>query len=52
MSKSLKVHPDYEFMRSDLLNLIRNFHAEGELIVAGSRNIIKAQTIGGVKCSI
>lgn len=52
MTKTLHVHPEYEFMKPELMKMISNFHNEGKLVVAGSRNIIKSNVISNVKCSI
>lgn len=52
MSTNIYTAPDYTNQKEQLLRLVENFDIEGELIVKGSRNIIKSNFIDSEKVTI
>lgn len=52
MPVNIHTLPEYSDEKTSLLQLTDNFHDEGELIVKGSRNIIKSNTFQGQQVNI
>lgn len=44
--------PDYDKDKDAILHLVKDFHKEGELLVKGSRNIIRTSFLNGEKVNI
>ena len=52
MPVSIHTLPIYADKKDDILHLVKDFHKEGELLVKGSRNIIRTSFLGGEKVNI
>lgn len=52
MSLNTYIHPQYESQKDLILSLVQSFDKEGELLVKGSRNIIKTNFLNGEKVNI
>lgn len=52
MPLNIYTHPDYASQKELILKLVEDFHKEGELLVKGSRNIIKTNFLAGEKVNI
>ncbi|WP_417366413.1 lipopolysaccharide kinase InaA family protein [Flavobacterium beibuense] len=52
MPLNIYTHPDYASQKDLILSLVQGFHNEGQLLVKGSRNIIKTNTLGSEKVNI
>ncbi len=52
MPVNIYTHPDYASQKELILKLVEDFHKEGELLVKGSRNIIKTNFLAGEKVNI
>lgn len=52
MSLNIHINPKYENRKDLILSLVNNFNKEGELLVKGSRNIIKTNFLNGEKVNI
>src|SRR5690606_38527973 len=48
----IHIHPQYENQKYLIISLISNFSNEGQLLVKGSRNIIKTNFLDGEKVNI
>src|SRR5690606_2713428 len=52
MPLNIYTHPDYASQKDLILNLVQQFHNEGEMLVKGSRNIIKTNFLGDEKVNL
>lgn len=52
MPINIQTLPDYATYKDSILRLVHDFHKEGELVVKGSRNIIRASVLNGEKINI
>ena len=52
MSLNSYIHPQYKNQKDLILSLVQAFDKEGELLVKGSRNIIKTNFLNGEKVNI
>lgn len=52
MPVNIYTHPDYAAQKEEILALAGKFHEEGDLLVKGSRNIIKTNFLAGEKVNI
>jgi len=48
----ITIHPKYKNQEEAILQLVKTFFGEGDLIVKGSRNIIKSNFLGNEKVNI
>ena len=48
----ITVHLKYKNQEKNILQLVKTFFEEGDLIVKGSRNIIKSNFLGSIKVNI
>ena len=48
----MTIHPKYQNQEEAIVQLVKTFFGEGDLIVKGSRNIIKSNLLGGEKVNI
>ncbi len=48
----INIHPKYQNQEEAILQLVKTFFGEGDLIVKGSRNIIKSNLLGNEKVNI
>lgn len=48
----ITIHPKYQNQEEAILQLVKTFFGEGDLIVKGSRNIIKSNLLAGEKVNI
>ena len=48
----ITIHPKYQNQEEAILQLVKTFFGEGDLIVKGSRNIIKSNLLGSEKVNI
>ena len=48
----ITIHPKYKNQEEAILQLVKSFFSEGDLIVKGSRNIIKSNDLGTEKVNI
>lgn len=48
----ITIHPKYKNQEEAILQLVKTFFGEGDLVVKGSRNIIKTNFLGSEKVSI
>jgi hypothetical protein len=46
------IHPKYQHLETEILKLTQDFFSEGDLMVQGSRNTIKSNTLGDEKVTI
>ncbi|QEE51335.1 lipopolysaccharide kinase [Flavobacterium alkalisoli] len=52
MPLNIYTHPDYASQKDLILNLVQQFHNEGEMLVKGSRNIIKTNFLADEKVNL
>ena len=48
----IAIHPKYQNQEEAILQLVKIFFEEGDLIMKGSRNIIKSNLLGNEKVNI
>ena len=52
MALNIYTHPEYANQKDLIISLVHDFHDKGELLVKGSRNIIKTNFLNGEKVNI
>jgi len=48
----ITIHPQFQYQEEAILQLVKTFFGQGDLIVKGSRNIIKSNLLGSEKVNI